>query len=1130
MADGSILIDTKIDETGMKSGLSSLTNKVAAGAAAITAALAAGTAAVVNYGSKFESSMAKASTLFGDVQVNTQGLEGDMLKLSNATGVAADQLGNSLYSALSAGIPVTEDMAESVGFLEQNAKLAKAGFTDIDTAMLATVSVLNGYKKDVSETADVQKMLMQIQNRGITTIGELGSVMSQVIPTAAAMNVGFDQVSAALATMTNQKIPAAQATTQLRQLFAELGKSGTQAQKGLAEATKGTEYAGLSFQDLMKKGVPLNEVLNLMADYAKKNNKSLMDMFSSVEAGNAALVNSGENSAQFTDNLNAMATEADLVGDAYDKVMNTFEEQSKKALNSLKNLGIGIYNDLKEPLKDSVKSAGDGLDKLNKSFSSGALKGSIKDLGTQVGNTAGKLLDFAVKAIPKVVSGLSWFLKNGKTIVSAIIGIKGAQLALNTATSAGSIIMPIVQKVTAAANLAQKAYAAGCTLSTSAQIGLSAALASTQVQMALVTGGLTLLIGGIAMLAMNSMTAEQATNELTEAANEQRQAWEELKEASKERAEESVLEIDLAAKYKRELDNLVDAEGNVIGNKDRVKFLIEEINKIMPDAIQLTKDQKVQYQESAKALDKLIEKKRAEAILEAYKDEYVEALNQEKELSKELVQHQKEMEEQQLKVNDAQKAYEEGGSWKRSERRRAYDEELRKLNDMEGAYNTNLGTLAGYYDSKNKYESASLEISKGNYAQGEAIINGYTDVVAEANAKSKEEWDKYLSGLEDNYRLMKLQHERGNKEITKEMVEQAKDKWEKASAEEWKGAAYAVNAASEGYLAKQPQLQGTIANVFKSSYAGVSDDQDVIAGAMDMAGRAIEDICSKTYNSQAAYENALRDVIYDSFVANKMNPELAKERADLAAKGIAEVAYSTKNNGNVYQSALKNVLLTSLQNNKVSPELAQHASDVALKAVSEMSDKTIAEHGSYEKAVEVTLIEALEGAGVDRGVASRIAALGGSLPSGVAASVSENQWRLNQEMVKMATGALNTALSILKINSPSKVFRDRVGKGIMEGISVGLDEGYKDTNQTLRQNMLNLAAEAQKQVQRDQYKWTHAIGLQANYRAQFGRPQWITNNNDNGVNQTLIFNKEVDSPAEIQRKLRYEAQRLAYQR
>ena len=170
-------------------------------------------------------------------------------------------------------------------------RLAKAGFTDVDTAVTTTAKILNAYKMDVSETEKIHKILMQTQNKGIVTVGELGSVLAQVTPTAAAFGVSFDQVGAAIANMTAQGTPAAQATTQLNSLFAELGKNGTTAANSLAAATEGTEYAGKSFQQLAAEGVPLNKILDLIGDYAEQSGLSMLDMFSSIEAGKAALAN-----------------------------------------------------------------------------------------------------------------------------------------------------------------------------------------------------------------------------------------------------------------------------------------------------------------------------------------------------------------------------------------------------------------------------------------------------------------------------------------------------------------------------------------------------------------------------------------------------------------------------------------------------------------------------------------------------------------------------------------------------------------------------------------------------------------------------------------------------------------------
>lgn len=334
-----IVFDITGDDSKLKSVLSGAVTAIGA------AAVAAG-AAVIKFGTDFETSMAKASTLVDTTQYSMDALSNKILDVSDKTGVAAEELGEAMYSALSASVPLGEEGADMMMFLEKSAQLAKSGFTDVDTAVTATAKVLNAYKMDVSETDKVHKILMQTQNKGITTVDELGSVLAQVTPTAAAMGVEFEQVGAALATMTAQGTPTAQATTQLNQLFAELGKSGTTAQKALEKAAQGTKYAGKSFQDLMAEGVPLNEVIGLISKSAEENGLSLLDMFSSIEAGKAALSMAGENVQQFTDNLEAMRTETDVVGEAFEKVTETTEESFNRVLNELKNTAISLFQSM----------------------------------------------------------------------------------------------------------------------------------------------------------------------------------------------------------------------------------------------------------------------------------------------------------------------------------------------------------------------------------------------------------------------------------------------------------------------------------------------------------------------------------------------------------------------------------------------------------------------------------------------------------------------------------------------------------------------------------------------------------------------------------------------------------------
>lgn len=421
--DGHVKIGTELDETGLKKGLSGLggfakkgfsaiggtamaVSKMAAGAiTGIGTAFAGAAAASVAAGTEFETSMTKASTLFGNISVDTEKLNKRILDISSGTGVAASEMGEALYSALSAGLPVSEDMAETTAVLEKSAKLAKAGFTDVDTALAATAKTLNAYGLGVDAVDDIQKVLIQTQNLGITTVDELGASLAQVTPTAAAFGVSFDQVGAALAGMTAAGTPTAQATTQLNSLIAELGKNGTIAANNLMEAAKGTEYAGMSFNEMMDNGATLQDVLDMLGRSAEENGVSLVDMFSSIEAGKAALSIDG---SDFAGNLAQMSTAADVVGEAYDKMSNTLQSNTERIKTSITNLGISIYGQIGGPLADLSKIAAESVAELQAAFNENGFDGLL-EAGA---NITGNLISGAVQQLPGVIEVAAQFVDN----------------------------------------------------------------------------------------------------------------------------------------------------------------------------------------------------------------------------------------------------------------------------------------------------------------------------------------------------------------------------------------------------------------------------------------------------------------------------------------------------------------------------------------------------------------------------------------------------------------------------------------------------------------------------------------------------------------------------------------------
>jgi TP901 family phage tail tape measure protein len=306
--------------------------------------------------SEYERTLAKVSTLYGDVAVNQDNLTKKTIEISNATGLLSSQINEALYSALSAGVEVTEDMSGALGLAEKSAKLASAGFTDTETALSATIKTLNAYKLSLDETDRIQRILMQTQNKGITTVGELGKNLAKVTPTAAAFGYSFENVGAAIATMTAQGIRTEISTTYLAQIMTELGKAGTTASEGLKNAAESAGLAETDAKSLTESGMSLGDILDLLDTYAKNSGKSIVDMFGSVEAGKGALALTGSNLETFNSNLESMSTNADLVGDGFQKMINTVAGQSSILRANLSNLRITAGEQLEPALTGMMQT------------------------------------------------------------------------------------------------------------------------------------------------------------------------------------------------------------------------------------------------------------------------------------------------------------------------------------------------------------------------------------------------------------------------------------------------------------------------------------------------------------------------------------------------------------------------------------------------------------------------------------------------------------------------------------------------------------------------------------------------------------------------------------------------------
>ena len=327
----------------------------------VTAAITGATAATGKMAMEFEDAMAKLSTIADTTEKPLSELQTEIMDLSDQTGISATEIANNVYDAISAG----QKTGDAVSFVSNATKLAKAGFTDSASSLDILTTAMNAYEMSADEVTKVSDLLIQTQNLGKTTVGQLSSSMGKVIPTAKANNVAIDQLCAGYSILTAKGIATAESTTYMNSMLNELGKGGTTADKVLREKT------GKSFSELSAEGKTVGDVLQILKDYADETNVAFTDLWSSSEAGKAGLVLLGNGADDFNNRLEEMNNSTGATDAAFDK-LDTNSNKIKISLNQLKNTATELGETVMEMaapvierLSEKVKAFSQWFKKLN---------------------------------------------------------------------------------------------------------------------------------------------------------------------------------------------------------------------------------------------------------------------------------------------------------------------------------------------------------------------------------------------------------------------------------------------------------------------------------------------------------------------------------------------------------------------------------------------------------------------------------------------------------------------------------------------------------------------------------------------------------------------------------------------
>ncbi|MGM0703889.1 MAG: phage tail tape measure protein [Pseudomonadota bacterium] len=337
--------------------------------AALLTTGAAATAFAVKLAGDFDAQFREISTLIDAPTDALSEFRGEILAYSSDSTQALGDINSAVYNAISAGVEYTD----SLDAVRQSEQLAVAGRADLDQSLTVLVSSLNAYGEEMTEAERYSDLLFQTVRSGQTTLPELGASLSQVTSTAANAGVEFDELLAAIATITAGGAPTSQAVTQVRAAISSLIKP-------TSDATSLAEELGIEFNAAALKSEGLQGVLEEVERATGGNVEQIGRLFSSQEALNGALSLSGQSAERFAGNLEDMAGSAGATAEAYDRMADDISLGGQRIENAMRGALIAVGDPLLDEFGGIQQAIAEIFNAIGDSVQGGQLEGFVDQL------------------------------------------------------------------------------------------------------------------------------------------------------------------------------------------------------------------------------------------------------------------------------------------------------------------------------------------------------------------------------------------------------------------------------------------------------------------------------------------------------------------------------------------------------------------------------------------------------------------------------------------------------------------------------------------------------------------------------------------------------------------------------
>lgn len=246
----------------------------------------------------FQSQLVLLQTHAGATQQDMQTLGGYILRVAGQLGFDPTSLAEAVYhvqSSLTSLPAAMQNVTTDENVLYASAQLAAIGHANLEDSVNAVTKAFVVYQKDGYTAADITAIFNKTVGEGNMRLQELNAAFAGgLLPVAEQAGIKLQSVGAALATMTDEGIPAARAATYLRSAIIQMtipsnaavgaleaiGVSANDTQSQISSFNQVLVQAGINQTDVAKelqKTGSLGDTLTWLRDKIEKTGMSSQD-------------------------------------------------------------------------------------------------------------------------------------------------------------------------------------------------------------------------------------------------------------------------------------------------------------------------------------------------------------------------------------------------------------------------------------------------------------------------------------------------------------------------------------------------------------------------------------------------------------------------------------------------------------------------------------------------------------------------------------------------------------------------------------------------------------------------------------------------------------------------------------